>query len=202
MAAAMDKCHRSVGSGKIPDDGEDEMDDSSLMKSVAEGDMNALAAVYDRHASLMLRAALGVLKSRADAEDLLHDVFLEVKRRAARFDPSRGELIGWLLVLIRSRAIDRLRTYNRYRNLVEEYGLEPEHDNEAGAEDPDTLFGDALPDLLGELSEEHRQVVDLFYLQDLTQSEISTRLNIPRGTVKSRLFFAIRKLKQQLSNNA
>src|ERR1051325_4784772 len=86
-----------------------EQPDNELLHSVARGDESALAAIYDRYSSILLGLLLRILHSRGEAEDVLQEVFLQVWRRAADFDESRGRAFTWLVTLARSRAIDRLR---------------------------------------------------------------------------------------------
>ena len=170
--------------------------DRGLIAAAATGDEAALAELYDRHASAMLGVALRILKTRQDAEDLVHDVFVEAWQRAGDFDGSRGTVRSWLLVRVRSRAVDRLRSLEaaRRRGLL----LLAEH--EAGeASVPPVWDGadrvrakralDALPDA-------QRTLVELAYFEGLTCSEMAAHCAIPIGTVKSRLAAAMTKLRQ------
>src|SRR5712692_6603075 len=83
--------------------------DPELIERIAGGDRQALAALYDRYASSLLGAGMRTLKQRRDAEDVLHDVFVEVWQQAGDYDPMRGSVKAWLFLRMRSRAIDRLR---------------------------------------------------------------------------------------------
>ena len=89
--------------------------DQSLMAAAAVGDESALGELYDRHAGAMLGVALRILKLRQDAEDLVHDVFVEAWQKAADFDAGRGSVRSWLLVRVRSRGVDRLRSLSSAR---------------------------------------------------------------------------------------
>lgn len=169
--------------------------DQQLLAKVCAGDQPALAALYDRHAGQLLAVALRILKSRADAEDLIHDVFLEVWQKANQYDSARGTVRTWLLIRLRSRAIDRLRVLTLAR----------ERNNMAAAE---TELAIATPDpsispdcararqALATLSAEQRTVVELGYFRGFSHQEIATRCQIPVGTVKSRLSAALAKLRQ------
>src|SRR5262245_29662622 len=84
--------------------------DVSLVEAMAAGERAALAALYDRYAETLLALAQRLLHSASDAEDLLHDFFLEVWHRAHTFDSSRGSVQGWLVMRLRSRALDRLKS--------------------------------------------------------------------------------------------
>lgn len=172
--------------------------DRGLIAAVAAGDEQALAALYDRHASALLGVALRILKSRQDAEDLVHDVFVEAWQRAGDFDGARGSVRSWLLVRARSRAVDRLRSLEaaRRRGLIarEEAGdgaatVEPIWDGLDRAKAKRAL--DGLPDA-------QRALVELAYFEGLSCSEMAERCGIPIGTVKSRLSAGMAKLRQEL----
>jgi RNA polymerase sigma-70 factor (ECF subfamily) len=171
--------------------------DEGLLAAAATGDSIALASLYDRHAATMLGVALRILKTRQDAEDLVHDVFVEAWQRARDFDESRGSVRSWLLVRVRSRAVDRLRSLDaaRRRGLlasVEEHGegepaVAPIWDGTDRARAKSAL--DSLP-------EAQRVLVELAYFEGLTCSEMARHCAIPIGTVKSRLSAAMAKLRQ------
>ncbi|MEO8553642.1 MAG: sigma-70 family RNA polymerase sigma factor [Kofleriaceae bacterium] len=85
----------------------DDAEDAALVRAMAEGNRQALAALYARHAGLLLGIALRIVRERREAEDLLHDVFLEVWRAAKDFDPKRGRVRTWLTIRMRSRCLDQ-----------------------------------------------------------------------------------------------
>src|SRR5258708_32618401 len=90
-------------------------DDADLVSAMARGDARALAELYDRHAPHMLAMALKIVRTPAAAEDLVHEVFLAAWEKAAGYDPSRGMVLPWLLVRVRSRCIDFLRAGDQSR---------------------------------------------------------------------------------------
>jgi RNA polymerase sigma-70 factor (ECF subfamily) len=174
----------------------DQERDRGLVAAAAAGDEAALAALYDRHAAAMLGVALRILKTRQDAEDLVHDVFVEAWQRAGHFDASRGSVRSWLLVRTRSRAVDRLRSLEAARKrgllLRDEQGpaeasVEPLWDGLDRARAKRAL--DALP-------EAQRSLVELAYFEGLSCSEMAERCGIPIGTVKSRLAAGMSKLRE------
>ncbi len=170
--------------------------DEGLIAAAAVGDEAALAGLYDRHAAAMLGVALRILKTRQDAEDLVHDVFVEAWQRAADFDAGRGSVRSWLLVRVRSRAVDRLRSLEAARRrglmvIAEHGGQEP-----ATAPVWDGLDRARAKRALDALPEPQRALVELAYFEGMTCSEMAAHCGIPIGTVKSRLAAAMGKLRQ------
>ena len=166
-------------------------DDTRLMEAVAAGDRQALAQLYDRHGPVLLALGMRFLGSRAEAEDVLHDVFLEVWKRAHTFDPARASLRTWLAVRMRSRALDRLKSAGVSRR--QPLAAAPERAEEPrGAMTYDSV---RLPGWLATLPEAQREVILLGYFEGLSCSEMAGRLAIPIGTVKSRLASAMRNLR-------
>ncbi len=166
------------------------------MEALAQGSQEALGCLYDRHASLLLALGLRILDDRARAEDLLHDVFLEVWHHARDFDPSRGTVRAWLVTRMRSRALDRRTTALRQQRLAEQAGRDVDR-IESSPEVPSN-DGERLHAHLGNMSTELARVIHLAYFEGLSSSEISLRLAIPIGTVKSRTARALAALKQHL----
>lgn len=177
-----------------------EQSDAALAAALASGDREALAALYDRHAAYLLGVATRVLESRRDAEDLLHDVFLEAWRRIESFDPERGTLRAWLAARVRSRAIDR----HRQRARARAHGLELQRGAEqppaTGTADDPAREGDRLRArrALATLSEVQRTAIELLYFEGLSAAEAAERCGVPHGTVKSRLAAGIATLRKEL----
>jgi RNA polymerase sigma-70 factor (ECF subfamily) len=171
------------------------LEDVELIREAARGEVDALASVYDRYSRLLMTTAERMLGDRAMAEDLVHDVMMEVWRAAASYDVARGSVRTWMLVRLRSRALDRLRAARTRR---EEPG-EPQHAAADEAEDP-LLEPDrrAIRRALAELPPEQREVLELAYFQGLSSSEIAERMGSPLGTVKSRTAAGLAKLRSAL----
>src|SRR5688572_30117813 len=93
----------------------DPRDDVDLVIAVAEGDREALALVYDRHSGPMLAVGVRIVRDRGEAEEILHDVFLEAWKRAGDYDPSRGTVRTWLMLRMRSRCLDYVKSAGRSR---------------------------------------------------------------------------------------
>jgi RNA polymerase sigma-70 factor (ECF subfamily) len=176
--------------------------DHAALERMAHGDHEALAELYDRHGRLVFSLALRILRDQSDAEDIVQDVFSQAWRQAARYESSRGNPVAWLLNLTRSRAIDRLR------------GRRARPDT--AASDPSSLD---LPDLsqpvdeqivrshqaaqiraaVDELSVLQRVAIELAFYEGLTHVEIADRLELPLGTVKTRIRQGLLKLKDRLA---
>ncbi len=158
--------------------------DEALLVRVADGDAAALAQLYDRYAALLLGVAERIIGIRREAEDLVHDLFVEAWERAGEYDPRRGSVRTWLLVRTRSRSIDRLRA-SRIANVV---SLDDRLVSGSTAADGDLAADRArVRDALAALSAEQRQVLLLGYFEGLSSSEMATRIGVPLGTVKSRV---------------
>jgi len=174
--------------------------DVALVAAMADGDRNALARLYDRYAGLLLAVGMRVLGERREAEDLLHDVFLEAWRQAKRYDAARGTVRTWLLLRMRSRCLDRRRKAGFSRNVSAE-----SIDLLEQGQSPDSS---ALPDhavvrqALLALSLEQRRVLELGYFEGLSSAEIAAREGIPIGTVKSRVAAALAKLRAGLAEDS
>ncbi len=175
----------------------DRNEDRQLLAAVAAGDREALGTLYDRFATDMLALAQRMLGGPREAEDLVHDVFLEAWHRAAHYDAARGSVRTWLMLRVRSRALDRLRGAKRATwAVLDENALHDrasnEDDNRARARDQRTLQG-VLLDLPGD----QRTVLELGYFAGYSCAEIATQLSIPLGTVKSRMSRAIIALRER-----
>ena len=181
--------------------------DAGLVLAVASGDRAALAALYDRHAGSMLGLGVRVLRNRRDAEDVLHDVFLEVWRRAHTYDRTRASVRGWLFLMMRCRALDRRKSAAVSRSTsLEVTGLDAAL-TQASATGTAMASGEAAMlaldhkravAALARLPEAQQAVVILGYFEGLSSSEIATELNLPIGTVKSRVAAAMRALRESL----
>jgi len=175
-----------------------EADDAALIRAVAGGDRHALAALYDRYSAVMMAIAQRILRTPREAEDLLHDVFLEVWRHAGDWDAERGTVRAWMLLRMRSRALDRRKSaaFSRNVGLGDHAGDVPR----AHADEDPTLGADraAVTRALAELPEEQRTVLTLSYYEGLSCSEIAEQIRVPIGTVKSRAAAALAKLRAAL----
>jgi RNA polymerase sigma-70 factor (ECF subfamily) len=175
------------------------MDDTALLHAVARGDERAFATLYDRYASILLGLLLRILHSRAEAEDVLQEVFLQIWQRASDFDQMRGRAFTWLVTLARSRAIDRLRALeSRHRTATESARGASDVVHDAAEDAIQSEQHEIVRQALATLPEEQRRTLLLAYFEGLSQSEIAARLNEPLGTVKTRARAGLMKLRELL----
>ncbi len=176
-----------------------ERSDSDLLAAMARGDSDALGHLYDRYSSLLLATAIRILGGRREAEDLVHDVLMEVWQKCGDYDPERGSVRTWVLIRLRSRALDRCRRAGRVRvESIEERTLD-ELGPASGDEPGQNLDHGLVRRALDELPAAQRQVLELAYFEGLSASEIAERLAIPIGTVKSRTAAGLAKLRAAIS---
>jgi RNA polymerase sigma-70 factor (ECF subfamily) len=177
----------------------DESREAEVLRRVARGDRDALAGLYDTHGDIVYGVLMSILRQESEAQDLLHDVFVEVLEHAGDYDPRRGSVRTWLLMRARSRAIDRLRSARvRRERLTHE---QPERVSPSPAPDAH-LDGERVRGRLDGLPEAPRRVLELAYFHGLTTSEIAEQLGIPLGTVKSRAAAGLRALRVDLGHAA
>jgi RNA polymerase sigma-70 factor (ECF subfamily) len=171
--------------------------DAALIERIMQRDETALAALYDRYAGMLTSVLNRILRDTQATEEILQDIFLQLWRTASRFDPSRGSLAGWLMVIARNRAISRLRRRNPAagEELVENSVVLPSNFESAMAQQQ--LLG-RVKGALENLPKEQRAAIELAYFEGLTHSEIAQRTGDPLGTVKTRLRSAVETLKRIL----
>jgi RNA polymerase sigma-70 factor, ECF subfamily len=186
----------------------------SRRASAAQGNGSAFEAFYDASFSQARATARRLLRG-ADIEDLLSEAYFEAWRNAARFDPSRGSALAWLLTIVRSRALDLLRRNASHPSVGgSQDRSQDSNDDAAGggyegstelAADPaEQLWrhqaGSRLHGALADLSAPERWVLGLAYFQDMSHGQIAERTGMPLGTVKSHALRAHQKLRVALSD--
>jgi len=175
--------------------------DAALVRQIADRQPEALAELYNRYSPTLLGLARRILGSTADAEEVLQEVFVHVWNHGGRYDPARSSVSTWLVLITRSRAIDRLRS----RRVVERthdaaHQEEPgEHTSPEGA---DNVFMHErrarVRRELEKLPPEQREVLEMAFYKGLTQTQIASQADIPLGTVKTRTLLAMKKLRNAL----
>ena len=171
--------------------------DAALIQKIVQRDESALAALYDRYASLISSLLNRILRDTQASEEILQDVFFLLWRNAAQFDPARGSLPGWLTVIARNRAISRLRRHDPSsgEELLETTVIVPV--NLENAMTQQQLLG-RVKGALENLSTEQRAAIELAYFEGLTHTEIANKTGDPLGTVKTRIRTAVESLKRNL----
>ena len=178
--------------------------DPDLLGRVAKGDRDAFSRLYDLSSPLLFTLALRMLKERDEAADLLQEVYLEVWKKSVRYDPRRGSPMAWLIVLTRSRAIDRIRTRGtRGANVtdsLDETGAAsvPDDDPSPYQQRADAETRTIVTKALSELPDTQRQALALAFYEGLSHTEIAERLSQPVGTIKTRIKLGMSKLRVSL----
>jgi RNA polymerase sigma-70 factor (ECF subfamily) len=179
--------------------------DADLLRRMAAGDERALGALYDRWSPLVHSVVLRIVGDADDAEELVEETFWQAWRQAGRYDPARGGISGWLVVIARSRALDRVRLRGWQRAAA------AESTDVEGAPEPvvevrgplDAAEMDETRRLvraaLERLPAEQRETVEMAYFRGMSQTEIAAATGQPLGTVKTRARLALQKLREALS---
>lgn len=179
-------------------------DDVRLLVRIKEGDQAAFAQLYDRYAPLLYSMVLRIVRETTEAEDVLQEIFLTIWNKASSFDEAKGSVYTWIVTIARRKAIDRLRSkeiVNRGERLHDDavtgipdaaYMTNPL--NAAIGNEYEALMRTAL----ATLSDEQRTVIEMSYYEGYTQEQISQRLHVPLGTVKTRMRQGLIKLREYL----
>jgi RNA polymerase sigma-70 factor, ECF subfamily len=188
----------------VPDSGPTTESDADLLSQITGGRAEALSLLYDRHGPALFALALRILRNAQDAEEVLQEAFIHVWNRAASYDAERSSVSTWLVLVTRSRAIDRLRSRRVREKTVlgaQQEELQP-HTSPEGARN--VLTHERRMRVRREvtrLPSEQQQVLELAFYRGLTQSEIAATTGIPLGTVKTRTLLAMKKLRKALRND-
>jgi RNA polymerase sigma-70 factor (ECF subfamily) len=172
--------------------------DQDLLARIAKGDRVAFQSLYARHNVRLFRFLLRRTGNKAAAEDLVHDVFLDVWKSAARFE-GRSQVTTWLLAMAHNKSVDSLRRRGaepldeNAMNALEDFDPTPEQQSASKSE------GELIRQCMTRLTPEHREIIDLVYYQEQSVAEIAVILGIPESTVKTRMFYARKHLKTLLA---
>jgi RNA polymerase sigma-70 factor, ECF subfamily len=178
--------------------------DFDLIRQMAAGSEEALAELIDRYSTVLTGFAGHILGNPADAEEVALEVFVHAWTRADRYDPARSSVSTWLVLIARSRAIDRLRSRRvaeRTREAVRQQGPAAHESPRAARNVWIEERRKRVVAAMRELPAEQREVLALAYYGGWTQSEIAAETGIPLGTVKTRTLLAMRKLRAALSDD-
>ncbi|HXA29016.1 MAG TPA: sigma-70 family RNA polymerase sigma factor [Candidatus Angelobacter sp.] len=174
------------------------MDDDAALLALAAGATDAMAVLYDRHGAAAYRTAMILLREPASAEEVVQEAFLAVWRNRGRFDPGRGSFRPWLLSIVRNRARDRIRARRVRPESADDRWDTPSDAvdvwEEVSAEAERQRVRRALSSLPGDM----RRMFGLAFYEGFSQSEISARLEMPLGTVKSKMRRGLQRLRSLL----
>jgi len=173
-------------------------DDRALIKAIAGGDAKALEKLFTRNQTRIYRYLARLVRNEAQAEELLNEVFLGVWQSAARYE-GRSEPATWLISIAHNKAVSSLRKKREVSGYDEEAAGQIE--DEADTPEVTTQKLDkaaALRAAMQGLSAEHREILDLVYYQEQSVAEVAEILSIPEATVKTRMFYARKKLSELL----
>jgi RNA polymerase sigma-70 factor (ECF subfamily) len=173
-------------------------EDANLLARVAVGDLgHPLDELYDRYAGRLYGLGLRLLGDPGLAEELVQETFVRLWQSAGRYDPQRGSVTSFVFTIARRLAIDlRRRPSSRpFAELEANQGAE----RDPGDAVDRLLVGLHVRDALSSLPDGQREVLELLYLQDLTQRQVADRVGVPLGTVKTRAFYGLRALKEALT---
>jgi len=169
-------------------------EEAELLQRIMNRDGQALASLYDKYSTLLFSIIISIVKVQEEAEDVLQECFEQAWQKAPMFDLERGSVYTWLVTLARNRAIDRIRSrsYRMQRQVNPGSEMEVEFIADPEGDSPfDVLVAEERSSLvkraLEQLPAEQRDVIHIAYFNGLSQSEIAEKLNLPLGTVKTRM---------------
>ena len=175
------------------------LSDEALVLLAARSEQTALGELYDRYGRPAYGLALRVLRDEALAEDAVQDAFLALWRTASRFVPERGTASTWILTLVHRRAVDLVRREERRR--ADSLEQAPEQGGNAADEVAWLrLQRERVQEALRQLPDQQREALELAYYGGFTQSELAERLGQPLGTIKSRMFSGLSRLRELLGD--
>jgi len=178
-----------------------QLSDAELMTQIVHRSEHALEVLYSRHVALLRSVATRVLSDHAEVDDTLQDVLLHLWNRTSDYSSEKGQPLGWLVTITRRRALDRVRRRTAYQGLTQRYQQKSKHDIagrgrscEVDRDVQQTELRLLVDKGLEELPPAQREAVAMAYLKQMSQREISVRLRLPLGTVKTRIELGMKKL--------
>lgn len=174
--------------------------DIELMERIQQEDADALSLLYDRYNGILKALILRVIHNEAEADDLLHEIFMEIWNQAKNFSAQKGKPLGWMVTLARRRAIDGLRKKQAYSRAGERLQAETEQQPDAwvhNATEEEIEYGDRrvlIRRVISTLPEAQQLAIELAFFRGMSQREIAAKTNTPLGTVKTRLELGLKKI--------
>ena len=170
--------------------------DKELVNALISKDRDSVGILYDKYSAFLFGIINRIVNSQETAEDLLQEVFVKVWKNIDSYDSSKGKLITWMANISRNLAIDKIRSKD-YKNSKQNHDIE-NYVNIIEDERNDSFKPEfvGVKEMLNKLMPEQRTIIDLVYFQGYTQNDVSVKLGIPLGTVKTRIRSAILKLRE------
>ena len=172
------------------------VEDLALLQQIQQGDQEAMGAFYDRYSKMVYSVALRVLNDASEAEDVMQEVLVQVWRNPGAFVAGRGSLGGWLVVVARNRAVDKLRR-RKVSDPIELFAL-PSSTNLA-KESERAILMEKIRAAMTALPAEQRAALELAYFEGLSHSEIAEKTSEPLGTIKTRIRLGLIALRKGLA---
>ncbi len=173
--------------------------DEQLMQQMRERRPEALSRLYDQYSSLVYSVAMRVLRDPAAAEDVMQEVFLKLWQQPECFTQQRGSLCGWLAVVARNRAIDRVRGARHVENIED---LQLCGAGDLGSEAERAIMIEKVRTVIDGMSAEQRQAMEMAFFEGRTHSEIAEQTGQPLGTVKTRIRSALSTIRKVMEPDA
>ena len=168
--------------------------EKNIVELLHQNDKQVMAIIYDQYSAALYGVVLRIVQSEVIAQDVMQDAFVKIWKNGPTYNSSKGTLFTWMLNITRNTAIDKIRSkhfrkgekiqtldHHVYNQESPNYGINPD---EMG-----------IKELVNNLDSKYKEVVDLIYFNGYTQQEVSDHLDLPLGTVKSRLRIALRELR-------
>ncbi len=178
----------------------DRQHDAQLLAHIASGDEAAFGALYDRFSPGLFSLVLRMMHDEKEAEDVLQEGFAHIWRRASTYDAARSSPFTWAVMILRNKAIDRLRVRQRLERTMEKATVEfshfPEADETTAGEAERRDDGALVRSALTQIPAEQQQAVELAFFSGLTHEQIAEKLGTPLGTIKARIRRGLLKLRE------
>jgi len=181
-------------------------DDRARLSRIAKGDESALSEMYDRYGQFLYSFVIRILRTVDEAEDVVQEVFLQMWSKATTYEESKGTVYTWLVTMTRNKAIDRLRSKDFKARLheVDVTALTLSAESRSSNPHSRTVLSEEQQIVAGSLSKlslDHQLILSLAYYEGFSQSEIAKKLDLPLGTVKSRMRKALQSMRSLLQGN-
>lgn len=175
--------------------------DEALLVRTAAGDRDAFAVLYDRFSPRVFGLVRKVVRDPGLSQDTLQDVMTELWRTAPRFDPAKGNAVSWILTLAHRRAVDTVRREQSARNRADTVGRREDAEREFDDVSEAVTMADEHAQVrraLDALTELQRQAIEMAYFEGMTYREVAERLDVPLGTIKTRMRDGMIRLRDTL----